>query len=375
METRKLSIFALDDNPDDLVILSHKLAKLSDWEIEFHAFQSWKTAEKKLKSLTLDVIFIDYFLGLESGIDVIKEIRLRGDERPVIMLTGKGTEKVAAEVTRAGADDYLIKGEVTSDLLRVTISKVIEVYKSRCDNSLLKQQLKQSQKMETLGTLAGGIAHDFNNMLTAVMGYIELGVINIHEEEAKQDLEIAIQVCQQMADIVQNLLNFSRKEMSDRKSIGFNKIITLTENILRHILPKSINLAVSLPDPSYVIFGSETELQQVVLNLITNASEAMNGSGIIEIDCNEISIDTKQLNNHPMLLPGDYVCLEIRDQGSGMEESTIERIFEPFFTTKPVGVGTGLGLSVSYFIITENHHGKMSVESGTGKGAKFLISL
>ncbi len=376
MNGKKLSVFAIDDNPADLEILSRKLNKISGLNIDFYAFNSWKTAETELKRLSINIIFVDYLLGTDSGLDIIKNIRSSGDHRPIIMLTGQGSEKIAAEVTRAGANDYLIKDELTPDLLRVSIYRAIEGYKAQRDQSILKEQLLQAQKMETMGILAGGIAHDFNNMLSAVMGYIEMATMKVQGSDIEIDLKKAREACRQMAGIVQNLLSFSRKDILDQKPEDINQIIVQTENIIRYNLPKNVDLIISLPKKSSVVFCNSTKIQQVIQNLITNASEAMNGSGQIEVNCKEINIDNNFLLKHYMLSHGNYVCIEVFDHGSGINESTSSRIFEPFFTTKALGKkrGTGLGLALVWQIVRD-HHGTVTFYSELNKGTTFKVYL
>lgn len=374
METKRLTVFALDDDVADLKLLKVYLSQIEGWEIEVVGFTNWEEGRSELARLAVNVIIIDYLLGRETGLDVVKEIRKIGDERPIIMLTGHGDEEIAAAVSRAGADDYLIKKNLNPDMLRRSIHAVMERYHLRMEHALLEKQLFQAQKMDTIGTLAGGIAHDFNNMLTGVMGHLELALKKPGGKEVSQDLEHAQNICRQMADLVVRLLSFSHRTSSEKQSINVSQTVQEVVTVLERLLPENIELRTCLPDESLTLYANAVMLHQIVFNICVNATEAMPDGGELLIEANKVMLDQEFTIRHPEAYPGNHIQILVRDSGVGMEKKIINRIFEPFFTTKELGFkrGTGLGLAVVWQNAM-NHGGFIVVYSEPGNGTTFRI--
>ncbi|MCF8032907.1 MAG: response regulator [Desulfarculaceae bacterium] len=239
----------------------------------------------------------------------------------------------------------------------------------------LEAQLRQSQKMEAVGTLAGGIAHDFNNLLATIMGFCELA-----QEDAQKgrvnpdDLQQIVAAAERGKDLVQQILAFSRKQGPQLMPTSLNQVVEHTMNLLRRLLPKMIlieaNLAAKLPE----VLADATQLEQVIMTLATNARDAMPQGGTLTIATELVKVDQSYSQVHPELAPGDHAMLTISDDGTGMPPEVSEHIFEPFFTTKDVGKGTGLGLSVAYGIV-RNHGGTIELRSRTGGGTVCEICL
>lgn len=376
MTPTRITAFILDDDPGDIELLKRDLEDIPGWLVQVLAFSGWETGRKELARRAVDVIFLDYLLGQETGLEVLREIRNSGDQRPVIVMTGQGDEQIAAEVTRAGADDYLAKGLFTSDTLRRSIEGATLRYQLRREKALLAEQLQQSQKMQTIGTLAGGIAHDFNNMLTAVMGYVELAVIKSEVRDVRKELDYIQTACRQMAELVQQILSFSRRENSERSLINLAQIIRECDVVLRHTISKRIDLRVNLPQENLMVNANTSMLHQVFLNLCVNAAEAMQDGGVLTIRAEKMLVDSEFVIAHPDITEGEYIRLDIQDTGEGMDPETCERIFEPFFTTKNLGTrkGTGLGLAVVWQNIAA-HNGLIDVYSELGRGTIFKIYL
>ena len=246
----------------------------------------------------------------------------------------------------------------------------------------LEAQLRESQKMQAIGTLAGGIAHDFNNILATILGNAEL---------ARQDLSnnpLALESLQEIhkagsraRDLVQQILSFSRRQPTERKPIALFPVINESVRLLRAMLPARVALDIQVESDVPVVLADATQIEQLVINLATNAMQAMAGRpGRVEIRLATVMVDTALANTQPSLLayfrvhPGRAVRITVIDNGPGMDATTLERIFEPFFTTKPVDEGTGLGLSVVHGIV-QAHEGAITVESQPGKGATFTLYL
>ncbi len=374
MNEQKLIIFALDDDDGDLELFRRTLKQIPQWNIDFTPFTRWETFRTEVERRALDLLFVDYCLGDLTGLDVINALRNGGEKRPIIVLTGQGDQRVAAEITRAGADDYLVKDQVTPDLLRRTIHSTLERFRAAEERAVLEKQLQEAQKMETLGVLAGGIAHDFNNLLMAIMGYADFAKMKSHGQEVEADLDNIIATSKQMANLVKQLLSFSRREKDNMELIEIGQVLSDSLNILRHTLPKKLKFSLDASkDPAHIL-SNITLLNQIILNLCINASEAMPDGGEIIVKYRSVEVDGNYLIPHPNLSKGKYVLLEVRDSGKGIAEQIRHRIFEPFFTTKELGSqkGTGLGLSIVWNNV-KKMNGWIDVYSKINAGTVFKI--
>ncbi len=375
---KPLSILAIDDDPADLKLLKISMSNVDGLDnFTFYGFTDWESARSELDTLGADLIFVDYLLGIHTGLDVVKGIRDRGDLRPIIVLTGQGDATIAAKITRAGADDYLSKKDLDKDTLRRAVSNALAQYKLRSEKEVLTTQLAQAQKMETIGSLTGGIAHDFNNMLTVVRGGIELAGEISTEPEVCEELSHAKNACDQMGELVRQLLNFSRKEDAEILDLNITDILTQLNAILKHTLPKNINIKIDSQEEHAVVKANPTLLQQVLLNLCINASEAMSNGGELTLSTKNHPLKSQTFTIKPVTLPkGDYIIIEVKDTGDGIEKEILTRIFEPFFTTKQLGSkkGTGLGLSIVWQNV-KNMGGTITVDSSPDEGTTFNIIL
>ncbi len=238
----------------------------------------------------------------------------------------------------------------------------------------LQKQILHSQKMEAIGTLAGGIAHDFNNILSAVIGYTELALFDAVEgSHLHHSLTLSLQAANRASDLVKQILTFSRQTESKIKPIYLNPLIKEALKMLRSTIPSSIELKKDISKKLLTIKADPIQIHQVVINLVTNASHAVNGNnGIISIKLKEFFLDKDETNSHKKIIPGHYARLTISDNGTGISKENIDHIFDPYFTTKEKQKGTGLGLSVVYGIV-ETCNGYITVDSDVNKGTVFNI--
>ena len=266
------------------------------------------------------------------------------------------------------ADSFESEGE---DCLISVLIDITDFKKLQEENLKLEAQLQQSQKMEAIGTLAGGIAHDFNNILSAVIGYTDIALIDIKPDTSLYgNLQEVLRAGNRAKDLVKQILTFSRQTEHELKPFQANIIVKEALKFLRASLPATIELQQNIQSDS-LLLGDPTQLHQVLMNLCTNASHAMQEEGGLM----EIRLVNEELVSplkHYDLKPGKYVKLTVRDTGHGMTPDILEKIFDPFYTTKDVGEGTGMGLSVVHGIVV-SHGGAIFASSEPGKGSIFNV--
>jgi len=240
----------------------------------------------------------------------------------------------------------------------------------------LEDQLQQAQKMEALGTLAGGIAHDFNNILSVIIGYTELILMNGSvNSEVRQNLKEIFNASKHARDMVKQILAFSRQSKQERRPIQVSHIVKEALKMLRASLPTTIKIQQKIEKNTGIIKADPTQFHQVLMNLCTNAAHAMQEKdGVLEISLGNIDLDQNAVAGLPELEPGPYLKLSVSDTGHGISREARDRIFEPYFTTKEKGEGTGLGLAVVQGII-KSYNGAVTVESEVGHGSTFHVYL
>jgi PAS domain S-box-containing protein len=239
----------------------------------------------------------------------------------------------------------------------------------------LEDQLRQSQKMESVGHLAGGIAHDFNNILTAIIGYANLLEYKVGDHsELMEFITPIIKSAKRAAELTHQILAFSRKQMLSPKKTELNGLIRGMQNLLRRLIGEDITIQTQCCDQELLVMVDPGQIEQVIMNISTNARDAMPAGGTLSISTSMIKLDGQQVGNYELGAPGLYAQISISDTGIGMDARTSQQIFEPFFTTKEVGKGTGLGLSIVYGIVKQ-HNGQVTVYSEPGIGTTFKIYL
>ncbi|MDD5435605.1 MAG: PAS domain S-box protein, partial [Nitrospira sp.] len=251
----------------------------------------------------------------------------------------------------------------------------VSVHRDITENKKLEDQLRHSQKMEAVGTLAGGVAHDFNNIMNVIIGYASLVMDNLETDSPlKEQIKEVLNAAERAAILTRRLLTFSRKQFVDVKPLNVNELILGLQKMLVRIIKEDIGLHLDLADRRLAVMVDAGQIEQVLINLVSNAKDAMPEGGRLTIGTGLEEIDDEYVTAHGYGKPGMYVLITVADTGQGMDAETKEKIFEPFFTTKGIGAGTGLGLAISYQII-KNHNGYLKVYSEQGKGTTFKIWL
>jgi PAS domain S-box-containing protein len=239
----------------------------------------------------------------------------------------------------------------------------------------LEDQLRQSQKMESIGTLAGGISHDFNNILTAIIGYGSLLQMKMRDDDPlRHNVDQILASANRAASLTQGLLAYSRKQVLNPRQVNLNDIIKKVEPLLARLIGEDVEFKCILTDKDVTVFADAGQFEQILMNLVTNARDAMPDGGYLYIETQRVDLDDASAKVLDIRKPGTYALILVTDSGMGMDQKTRERIFEPFFTTKDVGRGTGLGLAMVYGIIKQ-HNGFVEVESEVGMGTTLKIYL
>lgn len=286
-------------------------------------------------------------------------------------------ESLVFEARNNKKDGSTIHVEISAKAITIGNEPFVQsFYRDITEKKKFQEHLMQSQKMESIGLLAGGIAHDFNNVLSAIIGHTDLiRRLSVLNEKAIRSLNVIEDASRRAGRMISKLLGFARKGKYERAAINLNDVVYDTIKLLEQVIKKNIELRVELDHRLPLILGDVNQMEQVIMNFIVNARDAMpNAAGCIIIKTQSKTVGKGTPGVPPYVPPGEYVQISISDTGTGIPEKNISKIFEPFFTTKEKGKGTGLGLSMVYGAISD-HEGYLSVQSTLGVGSVFTVFL
>ena len=372
----RAKILIIDDNPSDLTLLKRFLDRLSsDFVFDVETASNSVEALGKNKSFKADIAFVDYFLGNDTGLDIIKALKLEFPSLDCILLTGHGDESIVSESFKLGASDYISKTELSIDLIERSLRYIFDQKSKRQEVERLEKQLLHSQKMKSLGVMAGGIAHDFNNLFTVILGQINLLENKIsNRNDVKPNIAGILAATERATKLSNQMLAFSGKGTFVLKAYSSDSLSKKLTEQLKKVLPTTIELEWISDEDDCDIEIDFVQLKTALFCIVENSVEAMKNGGKITITSK--LEETKNKENYEFehfyeLKNGLYYVIEINDTGDGISPDIQEKIFEPFFTTK--FQGRGLGLSESLGIL-KSHKGTLKFEHSE-KGTSFKMFL
>ncbi len=378
---KSLRVLLVEDSEHDARLLFYELQR-GGYEPLHERVETGETMANALDRQEWDLIIADYVMPHFSGLDALKLVQDKGLDIPFIVVSGKIGEDVAVEAMRAGAHDYILKDNLTR--LNLAIERelreaVVRREHRQAERALeeSEERFRQAQKMDAVGQIAAGMAHEINNRLTVVLGHIDLCLERVPPKNLLRQSLVTVRKNIQLAGRLSNkLLLFGQKQLQFKTPINLNhNIKEMRDMMKRRLIDESIDLRFCLSRNLWQVYADSPNMDQVIINLILNARDAIPDGGSITVKTENAWISKNGETGAPAPKGKDrYVCFTISDTGSGMSDSVLPHIFEPFFTTKGRGQGTGLGLSVVYGII-KSHGGRIDVVSCPGEGSTFKIFL
>lgn len=488
MNNNPIKVLLVDDDEDDYILIRDWLNEFQLGDCELEWLYDYEIAKNVIASNRHDIYLLDYRLGAENGLELLRFSIKCGCSSPIILLTGKGDRDIDIEAMKAGAADYLEKSQLNAPLLERSIryalgrkqteqkireqaalldvatdaifvrdlddrilywnkaaerlygchkneaigKKTEEIWREKkiskiqsalntlvengswkgelyqttrfgkeitvesrwtllkefenkaqsilvvntdiTQKKLLESQFLRAQRLESIGTLSSGIAHDLNNVLAPILMTAQLLESQLHDERSKRLLPILINNAKRGANLVKQVLSFTRGMEGDRTLVQPKHLINEIKQVVRETFPKTIQVSDEIPQNLWMISGDATQLHQVMMNLCVNARDAMPNGGKLTIEAANFIVDENYAQMHLDAKVGSHIMISIADTGVGISPEVLDRVFEPFFTTKELGKGTGLGLSTVLGIV-KSHGGFINVQSDINKGSNFQVYL
>jgi two-component system, NtrC family, sensor kinase len=364
MVHESLKVLLIDDDEDDYFFIKELLSEVKDTRYQLDWVGKFNKAKESVADLSYDVCLIDYRLGEKTGLDLLAEALRRGSKVPFILLTGYGDREIDLKAMKSGASDYLVKANLTSQLLERSIRYAI--YRKKSEAQIIMQD-----RMASIGLLASGLAHEIGTPIGVIRGRAELlKTQNADKDTIKKTADIIVGQIDRISKLVKSLLNLARGTKNENLgAVGINRPIDEVLELMQYEFKKN-NIIVKNELPSEVrlaVVAQAEPLHQVILNLLINSVHAIEAA-------QKMGRGTDHFIRISATSNDENWVLNFEDSGCGIPKSNMTNIFKPFFTTKDIGVGTGLGLATSYNIV-ESWGGWMSVTSQEGQGTTFSITL
>ena len=370
-----LRLLHLEDDPIDADLITATL-KEGNIPCQSQLVDTRQAFVAALKEGRMDLILADYSIPGFDGMTALTLARQHCPDVPFLFISATIGEELAIDAMHQGATDYVLKqrlGRLVPSVQRALREIDDRAERKRAEEALRQseKQFRQSQKMEAVGRLAGGIAHDFNNLLTVIMGYSQVLLTELGPQHPlRGKIDETLKAGERAAMLIRQLLTFSSKQSLDPKILSLNMAVTSLESLLRRLIGEDIQLVCTLDPTNGRLRADQSQLEQVLANLVVNARDAMPKGGTLTIETAQVELTRSPVYHLTPLSPGSYVRLAVSDTGCGMDRKTQAHIFEPFFTTKGEGKGSGLGLSTVFGIVTQCG-GAIDVTSRVGHGTRF----
>jgi signal transduction histidine kinase len=368
----------VEDSPDDVELIRHELSR-HGFRVQERVAETRAAFVSAMKEGPWDVVLSDHSMGGFSSTDALHLLRNQDRDVPFIIVSGAIGEDSAVDAMRAGANDYVLKqnlrrlGPAIERELREAANRRMQ-RSTQAALQASEHRLRHAQRMEAVGRLAGGIAHDFNNLLTVILGFSEFLIEGLKEDEAaRSDATEIRKAAERASRLTKQLLAFSRQQVPERRVIDLVDTVGHMQPMIARLIGEDVQFTFNHTTRPQLVLMDPGHFEQLVMNLVINARDAMPGGGRLTLFLDRSRVDAFQAEDLE-IEPGDYVMMAVSDTGKGMDAATIEHIFEPFFTTKDIGSGTGLGLSTVFGIVHQSGGG-IAVDSEIKRGTTFRVYL
>jgi signal transduction histidine kinase len=373
MQGEPVKILIVEDSQEDTELLLLEL-KRGGFEPSYRRVDTPETMAEALDNGPWDVVLSDYSMPRFSVTEALQAVKARNLDVPFLIVSATIVDEEAVAAMKAGAHDFIMKDRLAR--LAPAITREIQDCQSRRERKTLEEQMRQSQRLESLGLLAGGVAHDFNNLLTGILGNASLALEILNPPEpARSMLESIVQASERAADLTRQLLAYAGKGRFYVRSVNVAAVVREISELMRTSIPRTVKFVLELDEHLPPVEADSTQLQQLVMNLVLNGGEAIGdrtGTLRVVTRLEHLEPGSALTTNGAGLKPGPYICIEVQDTGCGMDDDTLAQIFDPFFSTKFFGRGLGLAAAMG---ITRGHNGHIEVKSSPGQGSTFRVWL
>jgi two-component system, cell cycle sensor histidine kinase and response regulator CckA len=371
-----LRVLFVEDSADDVELIRLELAR-HGFQVEPRVAETRSEFQAAVKEGTWDIVLSDHSMKGFSSTDALRMLRDHDADIPFIIVSGTIGEDSAVDAMRAGAHDYVLKhnlrrlGPAVERELREAANRRMQ-RSTQAALQASEHRLRHAQRMEAVGRLAGGIAHDFNNLLTVILGFSEFLIEQLPADEPPHRDASEIRMAAQRATrLTKQLLAFSRQQVLERRVIDLVGALSEMQPMIERLIGEDVQFAFNHAKPPQLVLMDPGQFEQIVMNLVINARDAMPAGGRLTVFVDRTRIDSIEASELE-IKPGTYVMLAVSDTGEGIDTDTLEHIFEPFFTTKEPGSGTGLGLSTVFGIVHQSG-GAIDVNSVVKQGTTFRV--